>query len=133
MIVGSFRDGKPVGVERGWHENGQLALERPYSGGVPHGTVTHWDSGANILYASKWIQGTGIDYSFHPNGKVRYAKPTVAGVVQGVAAYWNEEGELESVRGILKGQAVWKITLEQGNVTKVIPFWNEVVHGATFT
>lgn len=71
--------GKKLGTEYIWYDNGQLMAERPHSKGLPHGAWKMWyeDGSAKSLKTYELGAIVGDAWSWHPNGQVgtfnRYA------------------------------------------------------------
>lgn len=71
--------GKKLGTEYIWYDNGQLMAERPHVNGLPHGAWKMWYEDGAPKSIKTYDQGAviGEAWSWHPNGQVatfnRYA------------------------------------------------------------
>lgn len=64
--------GKPDGVWKTWHDNGQLAQERPFKDGKLNGVVTEWDKEGVKRGEASFVDGKqeGKTTVWTPDGKV---------------------------------------------------------------
>ncbi len=86
-------NGRPHGVRRDYHPNGQLAAEITYEHGVQHGLAKMWASDGRFLGAYALDRGTGIAKNWHDNGVQSSEVPLLKGVPTGRQKTWYEDGE----------------------------------------
>ena len=56
----SFFEGKKDGVERYWHPNGQIRIERQWLNGELHGYLTEWDTQGVVLSRKRYQRGKEV-------------------------------------------------------------------------
>jgi antitoxin component YwqK of YwqJK toxin-antitoxin module len=68
----NYVDGKPDGVSKRWHENGQLALETTFKAGKLNGVTTEWDKEGVKRGEATFVDGQreGKTTIWTPDGKV---------------------------------------------------------------
>ncbi|WP_141732758.1 toxin-antitoxin system YwqK family antitoxin [Oligoflexus tunisiensis] len=64
--------GKRIGVELVWYDNGALMASRPYQDGLPHGPWKQWYADGKVKSLKNYIHGVvdGETWAWHANGRL---------------------------------------------------------------
>jgi len=93
-----YKAGKPFGMVREYHRNGNLASETPYIDGKINGVEKwYYDNGAlwlEIPFANNIINGVQKDY--FQDGKFNWEIPYKAGIKNGIGKEYYPDGKLKS-------------------------------------
>ena len=96
--LSQFRDGRPDGLQAGWHENGQKRIRGRIKDRKPEGLWTAWDENGSkiyeILYKGNFSPFEGTIFRWHENGQTayqaNYAKDRL------IETSWHENGQRSS-------------------------------------
>ena len=100
--------GKKHGLERLWHENGQLSSERTYKNGEQHGSVSQWYENGQLQLQQTLKNGKeqGVRKWWHENGQLQWEMQLKDGERQGFNRWWDENGQLLGENCVLNGEEV---------------------------
>ena len=91
--LSQFRDGRPDGLQAGWHENGQKRIRGRIKDSKPEGLWTVWDENGSKIYEFRLNLDATI-FRWHENGKkayqANYAKDRL------IETSWHENGQRSS-------------------------------------
>jgi antitoxin component YwqK of YwqJK toxin-antitoxin module len=64
--------GKRVGTEFIWYDNGSLMASRPYKNGLPHGPWKQWYEDGKVKSLKNYVEGVvdGESWAWHANGQI---------------------------------------------------------------
>jgi hypothetical protein len=66
-----FKNGLMHGVQRTWHENGNIRSESPYKEGVMHGVFLEWDENGRLVARYEIQDGNGVKTCYDGDGRLR--------------------------------------------------------------
>ena len=93
----SFKDGKPIGVIKKWHDNGILSWECPLDDeGLEHGTIKQYNREGKLLGKYCMDHGTGFERSWFENGQLQRESSSIRGKLCGRFRCWLDDGEFVS-------------------------------------
>ena len=99
--LSQFRDGRPNGLQAGWHENGQKRIRGRIKDRKPDGLWTAWDENGTKIYEFRLNLDATI-FRWHENGKkayqATYAKDRL------IETSWHENGQRSSEKNYRKFQ-----------------------------
>ena len=102
----NFKDGKPDGLVKSWHSNGQLKFEFNFKVGKPDGLGKLWyDNGqldAEFNYKDGKLDGLGKQW--HSNGQLELEVNYKDGKEDGLGKRWIENGQLRSEQNYKDGE-----------------------------
>lgn len=103
-----IRAGKPHGLSRGWHENGQLEVEEQFVAGVSHGLRTRWYASGSKKSEAHIVDGKieGVFTRWHENGPKAAVVRMVGGVPHGLSEAWHPSGARKSRAVLDAGEVV---------------------------
>jgi hypothetical protein len=105
---GSFENGKLVGSNRKWHDNGVMSQDCVYVDGLEHGVSRQWNREGRLLGEYNMHHGTGIAKSWFQNGQMESEVSYVRGKLCGIFRCWYEDGEVVSTEYYIMGKKVSK-------------------------
>lgn len=104
---GTIKDGKAVGWNRHWHENGVMQQECFFDDdGLEHGVKKNWNKEGELLGECPFDHGTGLSKSWHENDRLESETYYVRGRACGRSRMWWEDGSLMSVSYYLHGSDI---------------------------
>lgn len=93
-----YKAGKPFGIVREYHKNGNLASETPFVDGRKHGVEKwYYDNGAlwlEIPYTNN--VPNGIQKAYFEDGKLNWETPYTAGIKNGIGKEYYDSGKVKS-------------------------------------
>jgi antitoxin component YwqK of YwqJK toxin-antitoxin module len=96
--LSQFRDGRPDGLQFGWHENGQTRIRVRIKDRKPDGLWTAWDENGSKIHELPYIGNyspfEGKMFRWHENGKKAYQATYEKDRL--IEASWHENGQQSS-------------------------------------
>ena len=101
-----FVDGKPHGIEKGYHEDGSLLSEWPYVDGKQHGIVKVYNEDGSLWIEAPYVDGErhGTKKSYNEDGTLSEETPYVDGKQHGVEKTYNDDGSLRTETPYVNGE-----------------------------
>jgi antitoxin component YwqK of YwqJK toxin-antitoxin module len=95
--VYDYINGKPHGLKKEWHDNGQLKYEANYKYGKQDGFDRLWWANGQLKYEANFKDGkqTGLYKDWYENGQLRTEENYKDGKIDGLTRRWYEFGQLE--------------------------------------
>jgi antitoxin component YwqK of YwqJK toxin-antitoxin module len=110
-------NGKPHGLSRGWHDNGQLEVEEHFVNGTAHGLRTRWFENGQKRSEARIENGqiTGTFLQWHDNGQKAAEATLVEGKPEGLSRGWHRSGAPKSRIVMRSGEIVSQQFFEEGS------------------
>ncbi len=108
-VLGIYKEGKPIGIKRGFYKNGKIEGKMPYRNGEENGKAT----------------------VYYEDGKLMGEEPYTDGKINGIAKYYYENGKLKGEFPFANDTLIGleKLYYENGIVREECPFTNNQANG----
>ena len=95
MSEGNFKNGKPDGLNRGWHENGKQSIESNWNNGTLNGLQVAWHKNGQKMSEGNIKDGKqdGVLMFWHENGQKIREENYKDGKGDGLQRRWHENGQ----------------------------------------
>ena len=96
MSEGNFKNGKPDGLNRGWHINGKQSIESNWNNGTLNGLQVAWHKNGQKMSEGNIKDGKedGVLMFWHENGQKIREENYKDGKGDGLQRGWHENGEI---------------------------------------
>ncbi len=93
----NYKEGKKEGIQKSWHENGQIWNEGNYKEGKKEGIQKNWYDNGQLCYEENYKEGEldGIQKEWYKNGQLEYERNYKEGELDGIQKEWYKNGQLE--------------------------------------
>lgn len=125
-------EGKPDGVWRKFHTNGQIRFEGQFKDGVEFGLFRYYDDAGNLRSTLNYL-GKEKAYAkhFHANGNIMAEGLLVERKKDSIWNKYNTNGKLLEKGGYLNGKKYgnWVTYFENGQISEELYFEEDMEHG----
>lgn len=107
-----YKNGKPSGIAKLYHDDGKIKSETPYKNGYVDGIAKEYYKNGKLKHETPWkydeqsgdSKRDGIEKEYYENGNPKEETPYKNGDMTGIQKWYHENGKLRFERSYEKGE-----------------------------